>query len=1226
MNQITKGTAASEVLGPEARIDVFFRPSPFRQGRLAVCVPVGVSVFEIVDACRAATKTGHDSPLSVRIGGEPVPRRFWGRVRVRPGVSVEVVRVPGKGAVRKIIGAVVAIVALIVAPYIAAPLIGALGLAGVAATAVTGAIAAGLTLVGSMAVNALFPVTGRKELSKASQSADQTTPLYSIGGAQNTARQFEAIPVIFGTHRISPPYAAAAYTEIVGDEQYLRMLFCAGYGPLAISDIRIGETPLSAFEGVSHEVIEDHTQSSPTLYTQPVYEEQGSMELDGPSGWVQRTTADDVTEISVDVSWPSGVLRYRKSDGNRVSYSVTVAVQYAVAGSQNWIDAGAISVSASSSQALRRSRAWSVASGKYDVRLRKTSADYSGADTVQETTYWTALRGRRPVSVVNFERPLTLIALRIKASNELNGVVNTLNCIASTKMKAFDGAVWQDGQISRNPADHFRHVLQGVANERGVGDGQIDIAGLERWWAYCNTKGFTFDYVAGSRLSVPAMLETIAASGRASLSRLDGKWGVVWDVPDSPIVQHFSPRNSSDFSSARVFADLPHAFRVGFINRDGGYTNDERIVYDDGYSKTNAIKFEGIEFQGVTSPDLVWKHARYHIAQTRLRREGYELSTDWENLVCTRGDRVRVNHDVIKVGVGSARVKLVEEEQQVIHLDSSPAFVDGKTYAIRFRLADGQSLLRQVQGISDDGMRLTLSGSGGLPHIGDLALVGEAGVESLVLRVKSVRPGKDLTARLELVDDAPEIANADQGAIPAFVTNIPGPIDPRAFPPRNVSVSERVDSLVNATSQFDVTWQPPAEGAVTGYIIRYRLQGESDWLHVSSRDPLVTIRDLAAGSYDIGVRAVFDGSQMSAWETISASASLFQTPPASVENLRGDVNGERMTLSWSPVNSEVVRGYEIRFSPGTENISWSSAGVVAENVNSEVFQVAARTGTYLVRAVSYSNLWSRNDAVLVNTVSQINANNVVEEIVDEGVFSGGKHNVTQVGDGLRLELTGDLYSLEDVYAASDIYAIGDFEETGYYMLSDIVDLGQVLTSRVSAEVVAHGLRPLADFYAIGNLYDGRDIYDAVSEALWRAWAEVSITSGDPADPASWGDWTPIAAADLTARALRFRCRMETRQADVTPIVTRFSALVDMPDRLETGSDIHVPVGGTAITFAKPFQKLKGVGVLMQDMASGDRYKVAPKSETGFTVQFFNSEDESVARSFDFVASGYGEVI
>ena len=97
-------------------------------------------------------------------------------------------------------------------------------------------------------------------------------------------------------------------------------------------------------------------------------------------------------------------------------------------------------------------------------------------------------------------------------------------------------------------------------------------------------------------LSVYDTLVAIASAGRAAVSQRDGKWGVVWDEESDLIVQHFTPRNSSDFQSTRAYVDMPHGFRVSFINKDNNYLSDERIVYADGYDETNATEFEGLSF------------------------------------------------------------------------------------------------------------------------------------------------------------------------------------------------------------------------------------------------------------------------------------------------------------------------------------------------------------------------------------------------------------------------------------------------------------------------------------------------------------------------------------------------------------------------------------------------------------------------------------------------------
>jgi hypothetical protein len=201
---------------------------------------------------------------------------------------------------------------------------------------------------------------------------------------------------------------------------------------------------------------------------------------------------------------------------------------------------------------------------------------------------------------------------------------------------------------------------------------------------------------------------------RARLQNLHRRqWGVVWDRPDDPIVQHFTPRNSWGLRARGSLCALPHAWRARFINADNGYTDDERTVYDDGYDAGNATLFEAIEFPGVTDPDLIWRHGRFHIAQARLRPEQIVINADWEQLVCTRGDRVRLTHDAMLIGLASGRVKAIAG--QVVTLDELVTIEDGKTYAVRFRHPDDAigSFTRSVDVVATgtgETRQLTLSG------------------------------------------------------------------------------------------------------------------------------------------------------------------------------------------------------------------------------------------------------------------------------------------------------------------------------------------------------------------------------------------------------------------------------------------------------------------------------------------------------------------------------------
>ena len=44
------------------------------------------------------------------------------------------------------------------------------------------------------------------------------------------------------------------------------------------------------------------------------------------------------------------------------------------------------------------------------------------------------------------------------------------------------------------------------------------------------------------------------------------------------------------------------------------------------------------------------------------------------------------------------------------------------------------------------------------------------------------------------------------------------------------------------------------------------------------------------------------------------------------------------------------------------------------------------------------------------------------------------------------------------------------------------------------------------------------------------------------------------------------------------------------------------------------------------MANGDYYSITSKSNTGFTIEFFNSSATSIDRSFDYIAQGVGQII
>jgi hypothetical protein len=990
-----RGPLHGEVLTDES-VTVTAALHPLSGERVTIDLPAGMSVAELaqwVYGKRRASRIVTD--LVATIEGEPVPPALWPRLRPKPGTFVTFRPVP-RGGLRGILGILLSIAAIaatfVLAPYLT-PLLGTLG-----AQIASAAVAAGIGILGNLLLNALFPVRPPK---LADGRGEQS---FAIGGIRNEADPFGPLPVVLGRHRVYPRFAAKPYTELVGNQEFLRVLVVWGYGPLAISDLKIGETPLSSFQDVEVQTYEGYeTDPAPTLYPGQAFQESLSVELE-PLEWFVRQTAGEIDEISVDVVAAQGVFRIFVKNGSFEIRTVTIDAQYRPVSGGAWLTLGQIVISSKKQDLIRRGLRKAVPRGQYEVRLRRaTPANTDPGWLTTDDITWSALRGLRNDPPIRYRLPLAVTALRIRATAQLNGTLDTLNGICTSRVTAWNGANWVEDQPSRNPADLYRWVCQGPANARPLDNQHIDLAGLEAWHAYCEEQGFTYDFVRDARGSVMEALADIASAGRASPTVIDGKQGVIWDQPEAPIVQHFTPRNARNFSGNRVYKYWPHALRVRFVNAQQGWNQDERIVYDDGYDAETATRFEAIEFPGVTDPDLNWRHARFQIAQARLRPEIFTLEVDFENLVCTRGDRVRVSYDVPLFGIQAARVRAVNATlPQTVTLDETITQESGGSYAVRFRLADGSSLLRSVTTVAGEGKVLRLVGNGDLPAPGDLAMFGEAGSETVVLRVQAVEPGPDLSARLSLVDDAPAISLADQGEIPPYDSQITIPPDPFTLPPVDLVVREAVrvgeDGVPKAAAE--ISWRVPRFGVIRVFEIE---ASDTDptgnpeaWFSAGTVAPPstgLTVDNLAPGVWWFRVRALFQNGGASAWlESGPVDLTELLTPPPDVTGFRIAILGEMATLTWDRVGGIAFSHYRLRYSPATGGVTWGAAPLLLDNVTGTSVQLPARAGTYMIKAVEIgggpAGLESVNPATIVTSLSLVNALNAVEEIEEHPAWAG----------------------------------------------------------------------------------------------------------------------------------------------------------------------------------------------------------------------------------------------
>lgn len=861
----------------------FLEPNPFKIGSLTFIAAEtdGWTLQDYADCAAGELPPGYRDHIELWVDETRADRAYWRNVRPKPGHTVFArVRPRGKGG-KNILRAVIMIAIVAAAIYFlgpASPIFAggfgaAIGLGGFAASLATAFAIAAVTFVGQLALNALIPPPG---LTGVDSDRD---PRYKLTGSSNRFVPYGVVPRVYGKIRLYPMLAGHPWTENFSKKQYLRLLLVVGWGPLKISDIRIGNTPITAYQNVEYEVHEGGPSGwsgniNLSLYNRKVTETPLSIETIYNTPSVFQTTPANTVEISVDITFPYGLIEY-DHDGDRDPQTVQHLVEYRAVGSGTWLNAplindiddettisgGTISVRGKSPEAITKTVRFKPAAGagQYEVRLTRQSV--AGGNPLPNGTvevdrsYWTVLRSYSTDAPVN-QTGVCLIAIRMKASDQLNGVPNQINCLVEAYLPTLSNP--NVFALTRSPAVAYADVLRRRGGQTFLPDSRIDLSTLTAWDTDCNAAPpngtdavrWAFDGVIEGGTVFDA-LRQIAAIGRASYTMKDGKFSVVRDKSQATPVQVITPKNSWGYSGTRTFVDQPHALRVEFQNAAADYRVDERVVYADGYTEANATRFEVLQLFGATTADFAFREARYHLAVGTLRPEEHQVTMDIEGLRCTLGDRVQVAYDVMVVGLSQGRIKAVTATAGgSITTDEEITFEASKTYQVRYRLANGTQVVKTVTapgGTPGTYTQAMGDFSANPPAVGDMFLFGETGLESAPMLVKKIEPADDLAVRLTLTNYDEAVYTADTGAIPAFNSYIAS--DVARTPPAPPGISVRADETVrivtdgqSVINRLAVDIAPPASSRVPieGYEIQYREVYSGSWINAGALWPTGT--------------------------------------------------------------------------------------------------------------------------------------------------------------------------------------------------------------------------------------------------------------------------------------------------------------------------------------------------------------------------------------------------
>jgi predicted phage tail protein len=1008
--------------------------------------------------------------------------------------------------------------------------------------------------------------------------------------------------------------------------------------------------------------------------TQGIESETGvNVEATASSPITRSITDTDVDRVRVTIQLPA--LQIIEDDGDIIGHSVNIKFQVQYNGG-GFTDVINDNISGKTTNSYQRDYIIALTGAfPVDIKMVRVSADEVSARR-QNRTFWFSFteildeKLRYPNSALSFLRfdsrqfqniPTRKYLIRgIKVELPSNATVDTATHLGRVTYSGvwdgtFGAATW-----CADPAWCLWDLLTSTRYGPSIPEASLDRYDFFAISQYCNElvsdgfggqePRFQVNLLINSREEVYNVIQQFVSIFRGIAYYGAGSMVIMADKPSDP--QYLlGPANVLDgnFSYSGSSQKSRHTTAtVAYQTYDGlGEVEFEYVEDADAITKFGVIN-KDIKAFGCYSRGQAHRLGKWALLMEQNLTETVTFAVSIDSGIVLRPGVVISIADPVKSG--SRRLgRITAASTTAVTVDSVNGLPTTTANAptISALLPTGLVETRAISGIS--GNIFTVSNAfSEAPNAQSVFLIETNDIQANLFRVISVAEGDggvfSCTA-LQYNESLYAAIESDLNLVLRDISNLSTIPDP----PSSINGTEHLyQDGQSVLTAFELSWISPRT-RVAGFQVEYRMDNDN-WIKINTTSPSTRLTNLRNGRLYVQVRSVNSLNAIST-AAIADFTLLGKTAvPGDVQNLTIEaINANSARLRWDQtVDLDVKVGGKVHIkhsnlTDGTATWSNSVDLILAKAGSATEAIVPLVEGEILVKFEDDGGRQSTNETSVIVDFPDALGQYLIQsrrENLDSPPFQGVKTDTFYSADvtGLVLQGAGLFDAIVDFDLVPSLDFLGDVEPTGEYAFLSGLDLEAVYALDLKRYFVTTGFFPndLIDSRTANidtwSDFDG-GVIDRVNAKLY-----LRRTPDDPAALPTWSAWQEFVNGTFIGRGFEFKTELTSAAIDQNIAVNELGYEATFQRRQEQSAGPTASGAGTlTVTFDKAFftgtTTLGGVntsrpsiGIVAQDMNSGDYFRVTNSTSTSFQVTFFDSSNTAVNRNFLWSAVGYGKSV